>query len=249
MVLEDNNVSQYVDGESKQPDNEPHKSIWIRGNRKAMQIITDRVKNEIVPMLIKNNTAFKMMEALLNAYEVNNATRTLALKRQLNHIEIKKGESMHSYFLRVASLRDELASIGTIIKDKELTLMAIDGLPNSWEMFAQGISARDKLPDFNRLKGDFLQEESRKLKKGGKSKVENEELHVLNTNTYKGKKKHFKKKKGNHKNDKPKKDLSKIKCFKCDKFGHYKLNCPDNSKQLVNYTSVSNEEEIYDPKK
>ena len=56
-----------------------------------------------------------MMNALLNAYEVNNATRTLALKRQLNHIQIKKGESMNSYFLRLASLRDEIASIATII--------------------------------------------------------------------------------------------------------------------------------------
>ena len=68
-------------------------------------------------MLMKHQTAFNMMSALLNAYEVNNATRVLTLKRQLNHKQIKKGESMNSYFLRVASLRDELASIGTIIND------------------------------------------------------------------------------------------------------------------------------------
>ena len=151
------------------------------------------------------------MDASLNAYEVNNATRTLALKRQLNHIQIKKGESMNSYFLRVASLRDELASIVTIIEDRELTLMAINRLPDSWETFSQGVRARDNLLDFNRHKGDCLQEESRKLKKGGRLKIEDEELHVLNTNFYKGKKKHFKKK-GNQRNDKPKKDLSKIKC-------------------------------------
>ena len=108
---------------------------------------------------------------------------------------------MNSYFLRVASLRDEFASIGTIINDTELTLMAIDGLPNSWETFAQGVSARDNLYDFNRLKGDCLQEESKKLKKGGKLKTEDEELHVHNANSYKSKKKHFKKKKGNQKNE------------------------------------------------
>ena len=44
---------------------------------------------------------------------------------------------MNSYFLRWVSLRDKLASIGTIIEDKELTLMPIDGLPDSWETFAQ----------------------------------------------------------------------------------------------------------------
>ena len=120
-------------------------------------------------MLTKHQTAFDMMNALLNAYEVNNATRVLALKRQLNHIQIKKGESMNSYLLRVASLRDELSSIGTIINDIELTLMAIDGLLDSWETFTQGVSEKDNLLDFNRLKGDCLQEESKKLKKGGTS--------------------------------------------------------------------------------
>ena len=60
-----------------------------------MQIILDGVKNEIVPMLMKHQTTFHMM----NAYKVKNATRTLALERQLNHIQIKKGESMNSYFL------------------------------------------------------------------------------------------------------------------------------------------------------
>ena len=52
--------------------------------------------------------------------------------------------------------------------------MAIDGLPDSWETFSQIVSAKDNLPDFNRLKGECLQEESRKLKKGGRLKIEDE---------------------------------------------------------------------------
>ena len=76
-------------------------------------------------------------------------------------------------------------------------------------------------------------------------KTEDEELYVLNINSHKGKK-NFKKKKGNQKNDKPKKDLSKIKCFRCKKFGRYKSNCPENSKQ-VNCTNITREEDNYDP--
>ena len=48
------------------------------------------MKNDIVPMLTKHQTAFAMMNALLNAFEVNNATRVLALKRQLNHIQLNQ---------------------------------------------------------------------------------------------------------------------------------------------------------------
>ena len=59
----------------------------------------------------------------------------------------------------------------------------------------------------------------------------------------------FKKKKGNQRNDKPKRDLSKIKCFKCEKFGHYKANCPQNTKQQVNCTNITKKEENYDLEK
>ena len=85
-ILEENGVKQFVDSTSKQPTVEPNKTIWSKGNRKAIQIILDGVKNDIVPMLTKHQTAFDMMKALLNAYEVNNATRVLAVKRKLNHI-------------------------------------------------------------------------------------------------------------------------------------------------------------------
>ena len=64
MILEENNVKQFVDGVSKQLPVEPHKSIWSKGNRKAIQIILDEVKNDIVPMLTKHQTAFDMMNAL-----------------------------------------------------------------------------------------------------------------------------------------------------------------------------------------
>ena len=94
------------------------------------------------------------MNALQNGFELNNAMRVLAIKRQLNHIQIKKGKSINSYFLRVASIIDELSNIGTIINDAELMLMAIDGFPKSWESFGHGISARNQLLDFNRLKND-----------------------------------------------------------------------------------------------
>ena len=84
MILEENDVKQFVDSASKQPTIEPHKTIWGKGNREAIRIILDRVKNDIIPMLTKHQTTFNMMNALLNAYEVNNATRVFVLKIQLN---------------------------------------------------------------------------------------------------------------------------------------------------------------------
>ena len=36
MILEENDVKQFVDSASKQPNVEPHKTIWSKGNRKAI---------------------------------------------------------------------------------------------------------------------------------------------------------------------------------------------------------------------
>ena len=44
MILEDNDVKQFVEPASKQPNVEPNKTNYSKGNRKAMQIILDGVK-------------------------------------------------------------------------------------------------------------------------------------------------------------------------------------------------------------
>ena len=54
MALEENDVTQFVDKESKQPDANTHRTNWIKGNKKAMRFILYGVKNEIVPMLMKH---------------------------------------------------------------------------------------------------------------------------------------------------------------------------------------------------
>ena len=51
MILEENDVKQFVERASNQPSVEPDKSIWNKGNRKAIQIILDGVKMILYPCL------------------------------------------------------------------------------------------------------------------------------------------------------------------------------------------------------
>ena len=72
----------------------------------------------------------------------HNTRRTLALKEQLNHISMNKGEFVNAYFMRIIELRDQLSNVGYDIDSKELSLTTLSGLPSSWEPFKQGISIR-----------------------------------------------------------------------------------------------------------
>lgn len=126
---------------------------------------------------------------------------------------MNKGETINAYFMWISILRDELATLDYEIQRKELTLIALDGLPSGWSTFIQGISARSKYPKFERLRDDCLQEESRLNKMGMKHKNIDEDLQVLNTNSTKqNKKRQFRKRKGRQGKNTSKKDLSHIQC-------------------------------------
>jgi hypothetical protein len=44
---------------------------------------------------------------------------------------MKNGESITSYFLRIFELKDQLSTIGSQVDDKELSVIALKGLPLS----------------------------------------------------------------------------------------------------------------------
>lgn len=79
---------------------------------------------------------------------------------------MNKGETITSYFLRISELRDQLSTIGNNIDDMELRLIALRGLPITWESFIQCITRRPSLPKFDQLKNDCSQEESQLISRG-----------------------------------------------------------------------------------
>ena len=90
--------------------------------------------------------------------------------------------------------------------------------------------ARENLPKWERLWDDFVQEETRRRYVHGSSSTGNDEENVaLAANN----KKKFKKglKGGNKSKGEGKKDMSKVKCFACHKFGHYTGQCPNKKKK------------------
>ena len=74
---------------------------------------------------------------------------------------MSKGESMISYFMKITDLKDHLAAIGESVSDKDLVIIAMNGLPRSCKSFLQSVSGRSELPRFDHLRGDCAQQECR----------------------------------------------------------------------------------------
>ena len=62
-------------------------------------------------------------------------------------IRMKGSESVVAYLSRFTDVRDELTAIGDAVADTELVRTALHGFPKSWEVFVEGIVAREHLLD------------------------------------------------------------------------------------------------------
>ena len=98
-----------------------------------------------------------------------------------------KGDTITSYFSKSFELRDQLSTIGNNVLDVELSLIALRGLPISWESFIQCIS-HPSIPKFDILKNERTQEEARPISRGIISNKEEEiQAWHINSSNKKGK--------------------------------------------------------------
>jgi hypothetical protein len=100
---------------------------------------------------------------------------------------MSRSDFVVSYLMRVSQLRDELRAIGDTIDDAELVTVTLNGFPSSWDPFVQGICAREKLPKFDKLWTDCVQEEARLLSKNNLQRPQDEETQALAAHARKGK--------------------------------------------------------------
>ena len=139
-------------------------------------------------------------------------------------------------------MRDELVVVGKVVSGSKLVQTALNGVVKSSYVFVEAIVARENLPAWGMTWDDFVQEETRRgLVQGSSSTSREDEENVALI--AKGRKK-FKKgsqKGGANQHEGQQKDLSTVKCFACQKFGHYARQCPQKKKKKQQQTATSAE--------
>ena len=109
-----------------------------------------------------------------------------------------------------------------------MALVSLDllGLPKSWNSYQDSVNGREKLPDWERIWSDLVQEEfKRNTRDGSSSKTDDKENCALVGKAKKGKgnKSYSKSETGK---ECKKNDMSRVKFLHCHKHGNYATNCP-----------------------
>jgi hypothetical protein len=157
-------------------------------------------------------------------------------------MKMENSESVTSYLMRVSQIRDQLAAIGDVISDKELVTTTLNGFPTFWIPFVQGVCARSKLPKFDKLWADCTHEESRLADQHKRLIVDEGESLTAQKKKRSSLMKNNKEANFVRVPDK-KKDVSKIRCYNCQKLGHFSYDCPQGKGKRKYKAHVAEEEE------
>ena len=82
------------------------------------------------------DTSKKIYDSLTNLFTLKNVGQVMSLKNKLRDTIMMKDNIISSYFVRIFQLRDQLQAINEVVPDKEIVIIALNGLPRSWDAFS-----------------------------------------------------------------------------------------------------------------
>ena len=126
---------------------------------RARLIILDGVKDPLIPYLSSKNIAHEMWMTLHNLFQNKNENYVLVLEDKLKSTKMQLGEEITLYLMRLSQVKYELVVVGVTISDFDMVRIDLKGFNEEWNPFIKGIVVKEKLPDWNRLWDDFIQEE------------------------------------------------------------------------------------------
>ena len=76
-----------------------------------------------------------MFDSLTKIFEGKNIIRNMTLRNQLKNVKIQNVETIQSYFTRVSQIKEQLEAVKEEVKNVEVVIATLNGLPGSWDSF------------------------------------------------------------------------------------------------------------------
>jgi hypothetical protein len=175
-------------------------------DRKALSLIRSHVSGGLLPYLQGRSTAMEAWEILKQMYATSLDAKKSLLEEQLLKLSKSKSEDIPEFCGRAQKIRLELIAAGERVSEERVIRAILRGLPEEFRTVVEVLTYQSGLT-VDRVMTHLRVAEERI---SGSEDV----AVVLKSSA----------------NKKKPKDLSKIQCYRCKQWGHFKKDCPQGEK-------------------
>ena len=137
LILEENDMDQYIIGEVLEPEGDEAKDAHKRSMAKAKRIIEESIKDHLISHVSSLKTPKEVYDALTKMFQGKNINRKMTLRKQFKKVKIQNSKTIQSYFTRVAQIKEQLEAVEENVEEGEIVMTTLNGLPRSWDSFIQ----------------------------------------------------------------------------------------------------------------
>jgi hypothetical protein len=101
LLLEKNDLKEYVESVVLSPNNPQELAAHKKKEVKAKRVLLDSVKDHLIPHIFEKKTAKDMYDALVGLYQSKNTNWKLILRHNLRSVEMSKSDTVASYLMRI----------------------------------------------------------------------------------------------------------------------------------------------------
>jgi hypothetical protein len=91
----------------------------------------------LIPYISNIDSSMRSYDALIKLFSIQNIGQVMSLNNELCDTKMTKDDTIASYFMRISQLRDQLQVIDETIHHIEIVIISLNGLPKTWDAFAQ----------------------------------------------------------------------------------------------------------------
>jgi hypothetical protein len=99
LIIEENELLDHVKKMFPEPE---AKAKFKKNEVKAKRILTDSIKDHLIPNVSELKTAKDMFDALTRLYESKNTSWKLTLRHQIINVTMNKSEMISNFFTRIS---------------------------------------------------------------------------------------------------------------------------------------------------
>lgn len=202
----------------------------------ALAAIYQGIPEETLLLIAEKETAkeaWTMLKTMHMGVERVIEAKVQTLKTELDVLQMKDGESIDDFAMKLASIVSKIRALGEKIEEAYVVKKLLRVVP---KRFLQVVSTIEQFGDFKTMTVEEVIGHLKAYEERICTYANNEGEHLLLTRA------EWRAKEAKTSGRSRKFDKKRVKCFRCKNFGHYSYDCPSEKKEKA-YVSEKQEDE------